>query len=358
MADELSAFDILQRFGRHLATLVGRVSNPSLSFHALWDGLKTRPTRYLPNLEPLEHRCVPTGGLTLNQNYVARVYQDVLARTPDATGLAYWSDALDQGMSRADVAGQLAQSPEALTQVLDGLYEADLGRHADAGGRAAFLPLLASGQENLVEARLLGSQEFATRNRADDLTDYLSHVYADVLGRPADAMAESYFAGPRFAGDRNAIALAVVSSPEATQHLVQQDYERLLEREPDSVGASYWADAFSHGANPLTLVQTLLASDEYFDSPHATNDAVETTIGTPVVFDVAANDMRLFGRSYEVALVQNPTNGAATVRADGTILYAPSAGFAGVDVLAYRLLTDAGVSSLGVVTISVEAAPN
>jgi hypothetical protein len=305
------------------------------------------------SLEQLETRCLPAGGLTLNQCFVTQLYQDVLTRTPDSAGLAYWSASLDQGMTRTEVAGQLTQSSEALSQVLDSLYEAYFGRNSDEGGKAVFLPLLASGEESLVQARLLGSSEYLSAHDAGHLTDYLSHLYVDVLGRPADSVAESYFTASRFAGDRTAIALAVKCSPEAIQRLVQQDYERFLEREPDSVGVAYWAGAFSKGANAQALVQSILGSQEYFDSPHANNDVVETTARTPVVFNVAANDTRLFGRSYEVALLQNPTNGSAAVREDGSIIYSPSAGFTGVDILAYRLQTAAGTSSLGIVTITV-----
>jgi hypothetical protein len=100
----------------------------------------------------------------------------------------------------------------------------------------------------------------------------------------------------------------------------------------------------------------LLGSDEYFDSPHANQDAVTTTAGIAVVFNVAVNDTRLFGRPYEVELIQNPGNGTAAVREDGSIIYLPGKDFTGTDVLTYRLRTDAGVSSLGVVTITVNAA--
>jgi hypothetical protein len=106
----------------------------------------------------------------------------------------------------------------------------------------------------------------------------------------------------------------------------------------------------------LTFAQAIVGSDEYFDSPHANNDAASTKAGMPVTIDVAANDIRLFGRSYEVALEQNPANGSAAVNPDGSIIYAPSAGFIGVDILTYRLQTAAGSSSLGIVTITVEPA--
>lgn len=304
-------------------------------------------------LELLEDRCLPAGGLSLHQSLVTQLYQDVLGRLPDAPGLAYWSASLDQGATRSEIAGQLIQTPEALARVLDDLYQSNLGRLADSAGSAAFLPLLAQGRQDRVQAQILGSQEYSAYHQINGLADYLAHLYVDVLGRPADATALTYFSKSQFDGDHTAIALAVLQSPEARHNQVQQAYSRYLERDPDATGAAYWADSVARCADSLTLAQALLGSDEYFNSPHANNDAIETPAGTSAVFDVAANDIRLFGRAYEVALVQNPAHGSAAVRENGSIIYAPNAGFSGVDVLAYRLQTAAGTSSLGIVTITV-----
>ncbi len=316
-----------------------------------------RRTRHkaTPVLEALEDRLVLTGGQTLNQSYVAQIYQDVLGRVADQQGIDYWSARLDQGMTRSECAGQLVHSDEALAHRLDSLYEQYLGRQADDSGKAAFLPLLSSGNVDQVAASLLSSGEYASKNSVYNLTDFLAHVYVDVLGRPADSGAQSFFADRQFSGNSMAIALAVVSSPEAHDHAIQQSYAQLLEREPDALGEAYWQGAFYKGEDSLTLAQAILGSDEYFNSPHANNDLVETTSGS-VMVNVAANDVRLFGRKFDVELVQNPLNGFAAVREDGSIVYVPKAGFTGTDVITYRLHTDAGVSSLGVFAITVNAA--
>src|SRR6266404_3275261 len=128
----------------------------------------SRPRQIRLILDALEDRLVPTGGLSLNQNYVIQLYQDVLARAADPAGISYWSASLDQGSTRADVAGQLTRSTEALSRELDNFYEHYLRRHTDAGGTAAFMPLLAAAEENVVQARLLGSQEYSSMHHADD----------------------------------------------------------------------------------------------------------------------------------------------------------------------------------------------
>jgi hypothetical protein len=310
-----------------------------------------------PALELLENRLVPTGGMSLNQNYVAQIYQDLLGRAADQQGIDYWSAQLDRGMTRGACAGQLIHSDEALTHRLDNLYEQYLGRAADDSGKSTFLPLLNSGKVEQVEASLLSSTEYASKNGIHNLADFLAHVYVDVLGRPADSGAQAYFADKIFANNSMAIATVVVSSPEAHEDVIHQDYLQFLEREPDATGAAFWKGAFSQGCDTLMLARAILGSDEYFLSPHANNDAVETTSGSAVTCSVAANDVRLFGRKSEVEIVQNPLNGFAAVREDGSVIYVPRAGFTGTDILTYRLHTDAGgSSSIGVLTVTINAA--
>ena len=263
---------------------------------------------------------------------------------------------LDQGASRTEIAGQFTKTTEALSTELDNLYEKYLGRQADAAGVATFLPLLASGSEDLVQARILGSPEYASSRQAKSLTDYLAHPYVDHHVRPADPTAQSFFTSAQFAGDRTVIAFDVLHSPEAARQEIKNAYETYLQRQPDNAGLGYWTQAIGLGMSKQDFASGLLGSDEYFNSPHANQDTVATTAGTAVVFNVAVNDLRLFGRSYEVELIQNPSNGTAAVREDGSIIYLPGRGFTGTDVLTYRLHTDAGVSSLGLVKITVNAA--
>jgi hypothetical protein len=306
-----------------------------------------------PRIEALEDRLVPTGGLTLNQSYVTQLYTDLLQRVPDQQGIDYWSSKLDQGMTRSECAGQVIHSDEALTHTLDKYYEQYLGRHADDRGKEAFLPLLRSGDVNQVQARLLSSPEYATTNGIQNLSDLLAHVYVDVLGRPAESGAQSFFANKQFANNSLAIATMVLNSPEACEREIKNSYLQFLEREPDVSGVTFWRDGLAKECNALTLAQAILGSDEYFQTPHANDDTVEIKTGQSAQVNVAANDVRLFGRQYEVELVKNPTNGVAAVREDGSIIYVPQAGFTGTDVLTYRLHTDAGMSSIGILTVTV-----
>jgi hypothetical protein len=73
---------------------------------------------------------------------VARLYYTMLARAPDAAGLQYWTDKLDHGGSLFDLASGFLSAPENQTKYgnmsnnsyVDALYVNALGRHAEDAG--------------------------------------------------------------------------------------------------------------------------------------------------------------------------------------------------------------------------------
>jgi hypothetical protein len=98
---------------------------------------------------------------TPNQRFVAQLYLDLLKRTVDATGLAFWTAALSQGASRAGVVLQIEQSQEYRIDEVQAIYQKYLHRTADSGGLAAFVPMLMNGSTvEQVAAVIIGSAEF------------------------------------------------------------------------------------------------------------------------------------------------------------------------------------------------------
>src|SRR6266508_342149 len=86
--------------------------------------------------------------------------------------------------------------------------------------------------------------------------------------------------------------------------------------------------------------------------PVAVDDAASTFKNTPVTVDVLANDSDADGDALSVPGLTVPAHGTATLNADGTVTYAPNAGFSGTDTFTYRAFdgTDAG----NVATVTVE----
>lgn len=107
---------------------------------------------------------------------------------------------------------------------------------------------------------------FAMPTPADPNVTWLSHVYADVLGRPIDPQGQSYWLQKLSAGQsRASVAMEILKAPEAVkgrQCIVRGTYLQLLKRAANNQEATYWS---SFG--DLDMLSLILASDEYYARP-------------------------------------------------------------------------------------------
>lgn len=86
-------------------------------------------------------------------------------------------------------------------------------------------------------------------------------------------------------------------------------------------------------------------------------DMVWTFRDTPRTFAVLPNDARLEGGPVRLASVAQPAYGTVTGRADGSVIYAPAAGYVGRDSFVYSVTGDAGGSACATVSVEVVAVP-
>src|SRR5207253_11250738 len=77
--------------------------------------------------------------LSPNERYVWQVYFDLLQRTVDPGGLAYWAGQLDDGLPREQMATALVHSDEYLATIVRPAYVQFLGRDAEATGLAFWI---------------------------------------------------------------------------------------------------------------------------------------------------------------------------------------------------------------------------
>src|SRR5579871_4992061 len=100
------------------------------------------------------------GGETTD-GFLTALYQDALNRSPDAGGLAAFTQALDRGASRQQVAAAVFASTEYGRDLIASFYQKLLKRPADAGGLDSFVADLQAGvPDQTLVAVMLGSEEF------------------------------------------------------------------------------------------------------------------------------------------------------------------------------------------------------
>lgn len=89
------------------------------------------------------------------------------------------------------------------------------------------------------------------------------------------------------------------------------------------------------------------------DPPQAANDSASTPRGVSVVVHVLTNDTDPEGDELQVDSVGAPAHGTATVQSDGSVTYAPVAGFDGTDSFAYTISDGNGGLDTANVSITV-----
>jgi Domain of unknown function (DUF4214) len=155
--------------------------------------------------------------LTPNQVFVTSVYQQLLNRAPDPSGLAHWTSLLDSGVSPATVVLAIEQAPlnEYQTDVVTALFQHYLKRAPDAGGLNNWVNQLVGGASiESVTASILGSPEYFAGQGGTN-TGFVNGLFHDVLGRPADAGGLStWLAILNGGGSRNQVALEFLTSTE------------------------------------------------------------------------------------------------------------------------------------------------
>jgi len=201
----------------------------------------------------------------LNDLFMAQVYLDLLGRNIDPAGLSFWVNALDQGsLTRGQVVAQLTASQEYQDDVVNNLFQSILHRPADATGLSAFTSLLASGgTTEEVEAQLFGSGEFF-QDGGNSNVGFLNNLYKDVLNRSIDASGLQYWEQALENGmPTSAVAAQIIASREAQTDLVQSLYQEFLHRPADGAGLNYFVQTMQQGAPGLQVIIGLVGSAEF-----------------------------------------------------------------------------------------------
>jgi hypothetical protein len=203
---------------------------------------------------------------TPSKVYIDAVYEDLLGRGPDVTGLDYWSGQLDQGGARATLINLIDHSAEYFGTIIKPAYLQYLGRAADAAGLAYWTGQMVNGlTDQQLEAGFIASDEFFTKSGGTNAT-WVNALYQSLLGRPADPTGEAFWTQQLAGGaTRDSVAFGFADSTEREGQLVEADYEQFLGRKAGSSEIAYWVGQFSLGVTNEDIVTGFVSSDEYYN---------------------------------------------------------------------------------------------
>jgi hypothetical protein len=63
------------------------------------------------------------------------------------------------------------------------------------------------------------------------------------------------------------VGAALLGSTEAVGIVIDELYDRFLDRAPDAAGRAYWVTQFQHGVSEFALAALLIGSAEYYAKP-------------------------------------------------------------------------------------------
>ncbi len=203
---------------------------------------------------------------TPHERYVAAVYLDVLGRSVDPDGLAYWAGRLDAGTAISSVAESIVDSDEYYANfVIKPAFLKLLERAADADGVRYWTTQMRGGlTDQHLQAKLVSSDEFYDNAGGTDMA-WVDAVYSLLLGRAADAAGETYWSGQLSDGQtRSQVAERIAGSQENNTQLINDDYFHYLGRAADPDGLAYWLEQFAAGKTNEDVIAGFTGSDEYY----------------------------------------------------------------------------------------------
>ncbi|HVA47100.1 MAG TPA: DUF4214 domain-containing protein [Pirellulales bacterium] len=217
--------------------------------------------------------------------FIGNVFRELLDRTPDAGGEAYWLSFLSAGsnpvLQQDFMVQAILGSNEYQTHFVEMVYENFLFRLADPNGLQFFVGQLAAGiSEQLVMAEVITAPEYELRH-GGSTKGFVDGLYQDILGRSFDPLGESFWVelldsgqvAPYVAVD------AFLGSTEAEQLLLNNSTGSAL----DDLTVGGWNQLYFQGNltanaqdlffNELasqtpyqTVIRNMLETGQYFDA--------------------------------------------------------------------------------------------
>lgn len=209
----------------------------------------------------------PAAAADANTAYINALYQDVLGRTPDTAGLAFWQQQLAAGATHGTVAYGFWVSAEHRARQIDEYFQGLLGRQEDVASQAAWVSnFTQNGAINQTAAiAFVTTPEFQASHAGN--TAFVDALYDDILLRPADSAGESNWVGQLNSGAMtlDQVAKAFVYGTEASTRIVDALFSVFLHRAPNTASLNGWVGQLTSGAlNADQVAIALLCSDEFF----------------------------------------------------------------------------------------------
>jgi hypothetical protein len=193
--------------------------------------------------------------------FINSVYTSVLGRTVDSASLTTWLNYFQAGGTRQNFAAAIWNSAEHRANEVNSIYQAILGSSPSQATVNAYVGMFNAGASELaVAAAIAGSSQGTTLYPTT--ASFVNQLYEVAMGRTANPSEQATWAA--FPGSRTALALAILTTPEALTDVVQQAYSQVLGRSASSNEVNAGMALLQSGGSGYTaFIDGIFASSEY-----------------------------------------------------------------------------------------------
>ena len=156
--------------------------------------------------------------------------------------------------------------------------------------------------------------------------------------------------------DNNGDTLSIDSITQGSNGVVVNNGNGTLTYTPDANfhGSDFFSYTVSDGRGGLDTATVNVTVTSENDPPVATDDSVDTDQDTSVVVSPLANDNDVDGDTLSIASFTQAANGTVTDNGNGTLLYTPNNGHAGLDSFTYTVSDSNGGTDTASVNVTVD----
>lgn len=196
--------------------------------------------------------------------FLAALYRDLLGRPADPAGQAYWSERLQGGLSRSEVALIFWQTAEHRGLQIGEYYATFLKRRPGAAEVAYWLGIYQSdaGEAGVLRG-IITSPEYLAAHLSDRA--FLEGLYTDLLSAAPDPGGETFWLDAlRSGASRAEIVQGFLTSQARYVRSLNALYSTYLNRPADPAGQSYWLDRLATDRATLDMVAAAVLGAEEF----------------------------------------------------------------------------------------------
>ncbi|MEX2558820.1 MAG: Ig-like domain-containing protein [Pirellulales bacterium] len=208
--------------------------------------------------------------ISYEASLVQKLYQQVLGRDPEDSGLQFWTTRIMNGERFSLIAESIFESDERLNPIIRQFYRDFLLREADLEGLIFWRDQVwkrDGGPENVI-AGMIGSPEFFQSSGGTN-TGWVTQLYRRLLGREPEQSGRQFWVDALDQGrmTRQQVVLGFVRSDENFRNLITGWFNQYLGRQPLSTELTNLVGRMGSGASHREVQLGIIDSDEYRNTP-------------------------------------------------------------------------------------------